>query len=90
MAQLNWEGVYPAVTTKFTPDFKLDLDMFRVNIEAQLEAGVAGIIIGGSLGEASTLSGEEKLLLLKTTLEIVNSKVPVIVKIAEKSTAEDG
>ncbi|PHN99717.1 dihydrodipicolinate synthase family protein, partial [Rhodobacteraceae bacterium 4F10] len=50
---INWKGVMPAVTTKFTNDDTLDLNMFEVNIKAQLEAGVHGIVLGGTLGEAS-------------------------------------
>ena len=60
--QINWEGVMPAVTTKFTAEDKLDLDLFEVNIKAQLDAGVHGIVLGGTLGEASTLTDEEKVL----------------------------
>ena len=41
---IEWKGVMPAVTTKFTKDDTLDLQMFQVNIEAQLKAGVSGII----------------------------------------------
>ncbi len=82
----EWKGVMPAVTTQFTPDDKLDLAMFQVNIEAQLKAGVDGIILGGTLGEASTLSDEEKRTLVSTTLDIVKRKVPVILNIAEQTT----
>ena len=53
---INWKGVMPAVTTKFTNEDILDLNMFEVNIKAQLEAGVHGIVLGGTLGEASTLA----------------------------------
>ena len=53
---INWNGVFPALTTKFTANDTLDLPMFGINLEAQIEAGVSGIIIGGSLGEASTLT----------------------------------
>ena len=45
----------PAVTTKFTDDDQLDFIMFEKNIQAQLNAGVHGIVLGGSLGESSTL-----------------------------------
>jgi 4-hydroxy-tetrahydrodipicolinate synthase len=82
----KWEGVMPAVTTKFTSDDKLDLNMFEVNIKAQLDAGVSGIILGGTLGEASTLTDNEKRVLVKKTVEIVEGKVPVIINIAEQST----
>ncbi|MBG6133583.1 4-hydroxy-tetrahydrodipicolinate synthase [Aquimarina sp. EL_43] len=83
---INWKGVMPAVTTKFTNEDTLDLDMFEVNINAQLEAGVHGIILGGTLGEASTLSDTEKRILVKKTVDIVNGRVPVIMNIAEQTT----
>ena len=83
---VNWQGVMPAVTTKFTDQDTLDLKMFSTNILAQLEAGVHGIILGGTLGEASTLSDEEKQKLLKETVSIVECKVPVIINIAEQTT----
>ncbi len=84
--KIEWKGVMPAVTTKFTQDDKLDLDMFVVNIKAQLEAGVSGIILGGTLGEASTLTNDEKKTLVETTVDLVNGKVPVIINIAEQTT----
>lgn len=83
---IKWEGVMPAVTTKFTDQDTLDIQMFTTNIEAQLEAGVHGIILGGTLGEASTLTDAEKSTLVKTTVDIVDHKVPVIINIAEQST----
>lgn len=83
---IDWKGVMPAVTTKFTKDDTLDLKMFEVNINAQLEAGVHGIILGGTLGEASTLSDDEKRILVRTTVDIVKNKVPVIINIAEQTT----
>ena len=76
----------PAVTTKFTNDDKLDVKMFKKNILTQLDAGVHGIVLGGSLGEASTLMEEEKEQLIKKTLDIVCGKVPVVMTIAEQST----
>jgi 4-hydroxy-tetrahydrodipicolinate synthase len=76
----------PAVTTKFTDKDTLDLTMFEVNIQAQLEAGVHGIVLGGTLGEASTLTDDEKRELTKTTVSIVDGKVPVLINIAEQTT----
>ncbi len=83
---LQWKGVMPAVTTKFTKEDELDLNTFEVNIKAQLEAGVHGIILGGTLGEASTLTNREKQILIEKTVEIVKGKVPVVINIAEQST----
>ena len=76
----------PAVTTKFTKEDTLDLKMFELNIQAQLEAGVSAIILGGTLGEASTLTDEEKKILIQETVRIVNDKIPVIINIAEQTT----
>ena len=76
----------PAVTTKFTDEDTLDLDMFRVNLQAQLDAGVHGIVLGGTLGEASTLSDDEKRTLTKETVAFVKGKVPVLINIAEQTT----
>lgn len=83
---IKWEGVMPAVTTKFNYDDTLDLEMFEVNIKAQLEAGVHGIILGGTLGEASTLSDDEKRTLVREAVRVVDGEVPVIINIAEQTT----
>ena len=84
----TWQGVFPALITPFTADDELDLDLFRINLLAQLEAGIHGLVIGGSLGEASTLRTEEKKLLVETALATAEKKVPVILNIAEGSTRD--
>ncbi len=85
---ITWKGVFPALTTKFTQDDALDLSTFDLNLQAQLSAGVDGIILGGSLGEASTLTNEEKEELVQYAVEKVGGRVPVILNIAEASTRE--
>lgn len=87
MSRITWKGVYPALTTKFTANDELDLPLFKKNLDAQVAAGVHGVILGGSLGEASTLTQDEKELLLKETLAHLAGKIPVIVNIAEQSTS---
>ena len=84
--KFKWEGVMPAVTTKFTDDDQLDLGMFETNIQAQLDAGVHGIVLGGTLGEASTLTDAEKGILTRETVKMVNGQVPVLINIAEQTT----
>jgi 1-pyrroline-4-hydroxy-2-carboxylate deaminase len=85
---LQWKGVFPALTTKFTTDDKLDFNLFEKNLNAQLAAGVEGVILGGTLGESSVLSNEEKFDLVKFTVDKVAGKVPVVMNIAEGSTRE--
>lgn len=83
---VKWEGIMPAVTTKFNDDDTLDFAMFETNLKAQLDAGVHGIVLGGTLGEASTLTEAEKRSLTKTTVDLVKGKVPVMITLAEQST----
>jgi 1-pyrroline-4-hydroxy-2-carboxylate deaminase len=84
--QIEWKGVYPAMLTPFKADDSIDFDMFKLNANAQLDAGIDAMIIGGSLGEASTLSAEEIFDLLRYAKQALKRKVPVVVNIAEQST----
>ena len=83
---IQWKGVMPAVTTQFNENDELDLQLFRKNIHAQLDAGVHGIVLGGTLGEASTLTDEERRILTRETVELVEDRVPVLMNIAEQTT----
>jgi 4-hydroxy-tetrahydrodipicolinate synthase len=83
-----WKGIFPALTTKFTADDNLDLKAFEKNLNAQLEAGVHGIIIGGTLGEASVLSEGEKDELLRFAIDKVDGRVPVVLNVAEGATRD--
>lgn len=86
--KVNWRGIYPALTTKFTSRDELDLPLFEKNLQAQLDAGIDGIILGGTLGESSVLSTGEKEKLVKFAIDKVEGKIPVILNIAEGSTRE--
>ncbi len=85
---VSWQGVYPAVTTKFTASGDLDIPAYLKNISAQLDAGVDGIIIGGSLGESSTITHDERIELLRATLDVARGRVPVLLNVAEGATRQ--
>ena len=84
----DWKGVYPAVTTKFNEDQSLNLPLFATSIDKQIEAGVHGIIVCGSLGENGTLSREEKMQVLDTAKSVIQSRVPLVMCLAECVTSE--
>ena len=86
MSTAKWNGIYPAVLTPFNEDDSIDFNTFKINTEAQIEAGIDGIVLGGSLGEASTLTNKEKIDLLKYSVQLVAGRVPVVMNIAEQST----
>ena len=86
--KVDWKGVYPAVTTKFTDDDQLDIPAIEKNTQAQIDAGVHGIVLGGTLGEASSLSNEEKQTIVSTTIGVSKGRVPVIINVAESRTSD--
>lgn len=82
----KWSGVLPAVTSKFTEDDKLDIAEMERCFQLQIDGGVHGLIVCGSLGEASTLEPEEKIEVLKTAIRVANGKLPVLLTVAQGST----
>ena len=74
--------------TPFNEKDELDLDIYEKNLAAQVAAGVHGIIIGGSLGEASTITEKEKEELVEFSVEYLNEDIPVILNIAESTTSD--
>ena len=88
MNTIGWSGVYPALTTKFKADFSLDFEAMEEHLEFQLDAGVHGLIILGSLGENSSLSAEEKLELTTFFHQQVAGRVPLLACIAESETRQ--
>lgn len=84
---IQWQGVFPAVTTKLKPDFSLDLEAIRLGLERLIENGVGGVVTMGMVGENAQLSPEEKLEVLRTAVDTVRGRVPVISGVAETGTA---
>jgi 4-hydroxy-tetrahydrodipicolinate synthase len=82
-----WKGVFPAVTTQFHQDQTLNLEATAHHIEVLLDSGVKGIIMLGSLGENTALEPEEKRLVVKTAIEVVKGRVPVLSGVSEFTTA---
>ena len=82
----DWSGVFPAVTTKFRPDGPLDLAAMERHFRFQLEAGVHGLIVLGSLGENAVLDDSEKLEILDLAVSVAAGTVPVLACVAENTT----
>jgi 4-hydroxy-tetrahydrodipicolinate synthase len=86
MSTVNWKGVFPALTTKFTASDQIDWESMTRHLEFQLDANVHGIIILGSLGENATLSMEEKLDMVRFFAGQDLRGRPLVPCIAESST----
>jgi 4-hydroxy-tetrahydrodipicolinate synthase len=83
-----WHGVLPAITTPFTADGQVDHDFLAKHAVQMLDAGCKGIVPLGSLGEAATLSFDEKTAILRTLVKALDGRGPVIPGIASLSTDE--
>ena len=88
MSQIQWRGVFPALTTKFTASDEIDWDAMASHLEFQLDAGVHGLIILGSLGENATLNPAEKLEMVRFFADSDRRGLPLVACIAESSTRE--
>ena len=84
----NWSGVFPALTTKFTPDDTLDIPLMERHLRRQIEAGVDGVVVLGSLGENGSLTRDEKQEVIATAVRSAGGKVPVLACVAETTTKE--
>jgi 4-hydroxy-tetrahydrodipicolinate synthase len=85
---MEWRGVIPAITTNFNDDLTVDHDFIAKHVTWQVDNGCTGIMALGSLGEGATLSHDEKVAILKTCVDTVGSRVPVVAGISALSTAE--
>jgi len=81
-----WSGVFPAITTAFTPDGRLDHQTIKKQVRSLLDAGVHGIVALGSLGENGVLSHQEKVEVLACAAEAVQGRVPLLAGVAETTT----
>lgn len=82
----DWTGVFPAVTSQFASDESLDLEASQAHVRTLIDAGVDGLIMLGTLGEATTMEPEEKRDMIRATVELAEGRVPVIAGVAEFST----
>jgi len=82
-----WAGVFPAVTTKFTADDRLDHAEMERCFGLMMDAGCDGLIVAGSLGEGPMLSHDEKLDLLRVAQGAARGK-PVLMTINEAATRD--
>jgi 4-hydroxy-tetrahydrodipicolinate synthase len=85
---MNWKGVMPAITTCFTEDLRVDHGFMSEHCRWLLDNGCTGIVALGSLGEGATLSFEEKLQILRTCIDSVHGRAPVVASVSALTTSE--
>jgi 4-hydroxy-tetrahydrodipicolinate synthase len=86
MSSPRFSGVFTALVTPFNEDGSLDMESYRALIEEQIDAGIHGIVPCGTTGEAATLSVEEHLTVVKTCVDQVKGRVPVVAGAGNNAT----
>lgn len=85
---MTWKGVLPAITTNLTKDGALDHAALAAHCTWMIDSGCTGIVCCGSLGEAATLTFDEKIAVVATAVKAVGNRAPVVLGIASLSTSE--
>jgi 4-hydroxy-tetrahydrodipicolinate synthase len=81
-------GIITALLTPFLPDGALDIQTLRTRIAWQLDQGIHGLLVGGVSGEYVNLSPEERRQAVRTAVDAVGNRVPVIAGILEPNTRQ--
>jgi dihydrodipicolinate synthase/N-acetylneuraminate lyase len=85
---MNWYGVMPAMTTCFNAELNVDHAFMAKHAQWLLDSGCTGIVSLGSLGEAATLTFDEKIAILKNMVAATRGRAPVVAAVSALSTAE--
>ena len=88
MKDIIFKGIGTAIATPFDEFNNINYEEFKKLLEFQIENGVKAIIVCGTTGEASTMSKEEKQILIEYCVKVVNKRVPVIAGVGSNSTVE--
>jgi 4-hydroxy-tetrahydrodipicolinate synthase len=75
---MRFPGIIPAVTTPFDQAGEIDLPALQSNLAALLDAGIHGIVATGTMGEAGSLSDQERRTVVRAVVEAAAGRVPVI------------
>jgi dihydrodipicolinate synthase/N-acetylneuraminate lyase len=85
---MAFEGIIPAVTTPFDATDQVDVEALKANVRALLDAGVHGFVATGTMGEAGSLSGEERRTVVKAVVDAAGGHVPVIAGVSSGSAVD--
>lgn len=84
---MKWKGVMPAISTCFAGNYSIDHDFMTRHCQWLLDEGCTGIVALGTLGEAATLTFDEKLQVLRTCVRSAEGRAPVVAGISSLSTS---
>lgn len=83
-----FKGSLVAIVTPMDKEGGLDLDRFRALLDFHIEQGTDGVVVVGTTGESPTVDFEEHHLLMRTAVDHVAGRIPVIAGTGANSTRE--
>ena len=84
---MRFPGILPALTTPFDERGEVDTAALAANVRFLLDAGVHGLVATGTMGEAGSLSAQERRLVVETVAAEAAGEVPVIAGVSSGTAA---
>ncbi|MFO7725620.1 MAG: 4-hydroxy-tetrahydrodipicolinate synthase [Oceanipulchritudo sp.] len=84
----SYQGVYTALITPMNGDGHIDWETLSAHVDAQIKAGIDGLVPTGTTGESPTLDSLEHLKVIEKVVEVSDGRVPVIAGTGANSTGE--
>lgn len=81
-------GIMVPAVTPFTPSGELDRSAFSANLRAHLAAGMSGVLVSGSSGEAALLDDTERGTLINWARDIIPADRWLLAGIGAESTRQ--
>lgn len=84
----NLTGIGVALITPFKTDLSIDVIALKNIVHFQIDNGIDYLVVLGTTGESSTLSKQEKLLVINTIIEANEGKLPLVLGIGGNNTSQ--
>ena len=85
---MQFEGIYVPVITPFADDFSIDEKAYAEVIDRTINAGMQGIIVGGTTGEYYAMTKEERIRTMEISREVTQGRVPLITGVGALRTED--
>jgi 4-hydroxy-tetrahydrodipicolinate synthase len=87
---MRFAGVIPAIQTPFAEDGSIDHDVLARSAKRMIDGGMTGIVACGTMGEAQSLSADERRAVIATVVEAVDGQVGVTAGISAETASLAG
>ena len=83
-----FEGTGVALVTPFKKDFSVDFEALKKIVDFVIDGGVEYLVVLGTTGEPATLTSDEREKVIKTIIEVNNSRLPLVLGVGSNNTQQ--